>query len=60
MTLKYSHLQFDISSPIFAIVNNIPFVVGFAELCRPGKPFVYSLISDHISWIEKVIWPDYY
>uniref|UniRef100_A0A1B0G6M3 Peptidase S1 domain-containing protein n=1 Tax=Glossina morsitans morsitans TaxID=37546 RepID=A0A1B0G6M3_GLOMM len=51
---------FDISSPIFAIVNNIPFVVGFAELCRPGKPFVYSLISDHISWIEKVIWPDYY
>uniref|UniRef100_A0A1B0AE43 Uncharacterized protein n=1 Tax=Glossina pallidipes TaxID=7398 RepID=A0A1B0AE43_GLOPL len=51
---------FDISSPLFTIVNNVPYVVGFAEFCTHGKPFVYSLISDHISWIEKVIWPDYY
>uniref|UniRef100_A0A1A9VQB7 Peptidase S1 domain-containing protein n=1 Tax=Glossina austeni TaxID=7395 RepID=A0A1A9VQB7_GLOAU len=51
---------FDISSPIFSIVNNVPYVVGFIEFCTRGKPFVYSLISDHISWIEKIIWPDYY
>ncbi|KAL9896932.1 serine protease Hayan-like [Glossina fuscipes fuscipes] len=51
---------FDTSSPLFTIVNNVPFIVGFSEFCTSGKPFVYSLISDHISWIEKIIWPDYY
>uniref|UniRef100_A0A1B0G6L9 Peptidase S1 domain-containing protein n=1 Tax=Glossina morsitans morsitans TaxID=37546 RepID=A0A1B0G6L9_GLOMM len=50
----------DTGGPLIAIIEEKPFVVGLSVGCLFDKPIIYPMIIEYISWIEKIVWPDYY
>ncbi|KAL9897135.1 serine protease snk-like [Glossina fuscipes fuscipes] len=50
----------DSRGPLIAIIEEKPFVVGLSVGCLYDYPIIYPMIIEYISWIEKIVWPDYY
>ncbi|XP_037899435.1 urokinase-type plasminogen activator-like [Glossina fuscipes] len=50
----------DTGGPLIALIEEKPFVVGLTIGCLFNKPVIYPLVVEYISWIGKIVWPDYY
>ncbi|KAL9895542.1 trypsin-1-like [Glossina fuscipes fuscipes] len=53
--------QGDSGGPLVKVILEKPYIVGvtsFGVGCASGMPGIYTRVSEYVSWIEEIIWPD--